>query len=180
MRRMILILILALMINCDACGPVFILAPPERDLTNCLRIPKQFRSTLRATTVPIPFSGATTIRMFTSKPDLWSEFNGTIHLVQVDWDVTWISKVYVSIGGLTVAVYEDGSWSAVGENLDLTPHLKDDGRGSLYIDTRFRGKGVRPGQRTTIHTSVELAVCGENADLVFAELIDGAQGAEEL
>jgi hypothetical protein len=167
--KYLLIALLLLGSGCASCGPVFIEAPRVVDITDCPRVYKSFSTQLSGSLIPFPFSGSTHISLYTNKPKSWDTFNGSVFVTDLSWNVGWISKVYLSLGGITIAIWDDNDWR-ITSTIDLVPHISNHDSDTLVVRPRFRGQGVRPAKSTVIRTEVILAVCGPGADELAAEL----------
>jgi hypothetical protein len=169
MKHLLLAVILFIT-GCDVCGPTFIEAPRAVDVTDCVQFTKRFSTTAAGSGIPLPFAGSRSVVLKTSKPERWDEYSGTLHLVGISWDITWISSLKISVGGITIAVWEDEQWHVGSTSLDLFDHISETSDGRLQIKPMFRARGVKPGKETEIKTNIVLAACGADADKIFYDL----------
>jgi hypothetical protein len=149
------------------CGSKFMEYPPEPDLSDCYVATKQFETGLKKTPIPVPFKYKSTYELETDKPDNWSDFNGTIHLKSIKWNVTWISYLKVILDWFTVATWRDDEWR-VSPTVDLKPFFtqKENNSSKLVFTVKFDSKGIKPARAVVIEAEMELYFCGENAALI--------------
>lgn len=156
MRRLICLFLLA---SACACGPDYIAAPsPAPEWETCETVERSLVGHTVSTPVPIPFTGPRSFVLWTGKPDGWDEFEGSVHLREVTWDVDWISNGSIQIGGLTVAELDRGRWFA-NAAVDIRPAIHAEGE-FLKFEAKIRGSGVKPAGKQTLTTQATIAFCG--------------------
>lgn len=151
-----------------SCGSVFIEYPPDPpDFDQCDLIVETLTTTTQKTPVKIPVNSKFKATMWTDVPEHWEKFDGSIHLASLEWNVEWVKKAWLVVGGLTIASYEDEFWTT-SSRLDLSPAITEHENGRLSFEASIRVEGWKPAGEDIIIARAEVWLCGENSDLVAA------------
>lgn len=154
------------------CGSVFIAAPAPYDPSQCESVHRELSSKTQHTPIPIPFAGTRKVVFYMLRPDGWEEFEGTIHLEGLHWDVDWIKEGSLRVEHLTIAVLNNGEWET-NPDVDITEGLsviEEDGKLWVGFEATLKGKGVKPAGRQSITVQAQAGLCGEGR-LELAESI---------
>lgn len=152
-----------------SCGSQFFEPPPEPpDFETCTTGKKHFGLLITKSILPVPVFGRQEARLYTSKPEFWDEFEGSIHLKDIKWNVNWVKRVKIEINQFTIAQYEDDKWT-ISSTLDLAPFFKEKEGDStrLGFDIKLEGDGLKPAREFVIEVDAEFYFCGKNQDLMF-------------
>lgn len=152
-----------------SCGSTFLADPPPApEFEDCVYLTKYFISHLDSSLIPLPFNGEKVFYLFTDKPEYWHEFEGTIHLKSIKWNVEWIKYLAVIADNFIIASYEDEEWQ-VSSRINLKPlfQIKEDNPNRLVFELKMNAKGTKPSNKTVIEVEAEFYFCGENQDLML-------------
>lgn len=166
MFRKLLLFVLILFLT--SCGSTFIEYPPDPpDFEYCDLIVETLTTTTQQTPIKLPIENRFETKMWTDAPEHWDEFDGSIHLASLTWNLDWVSKAWLIIGDLTIASYDEGHWTT-SPRLDLSDVIVSHENGRLSFEAKIRVKGWKPAGEETIQATAEVWLCGENSDLVAA------------
>jgi len=162
------ILVMMMCLSLWSCGSKFLEYPITPEFEECTVGEKSFITNIDRSPLPLPFVGRKEIHLFTDKPEFWDQFDGSIHLKSIKWNINWISRVSVIFDEFTVARWSGQEWF-VSSAVDLSPFFRDkEGDPSrLVLDLILNGKGTKPAKAFMIEATAEFYFCGENADLMF-------------
>lgn len=151
-----------------SCGKDIYRYPPDPpEFEECTVGTKEFVTVIKKTHVSLPFSGIQKITLYSHKPEFWDQFEGTVHLKDVDWNADWISEVWVKFDAFTVASWDGHEW-VISSTLDLMPFISDkpDDPDRLKFEIEIKAEGLKPAKEFIIEVEADFYFCGKNHELM--------------
>lgn len=159
-------LISIFLLTMSCCGSsVFIEeAEPLPDFRGCYRHDEVLVGVTDYTPIALPFAGRRAVTLFTPLPDGWDQFHGSVHLVELKWNLDWVKNATLIVGPFIAAdLGKDGKWVTYPRT-DLMDALSVHDGEWLRFRSETTGKGWKPAGTQEIRVEASVQLCGEGAE----------------